>query len=156
MHNIILYPEKMNIHRSNYKYISDFKIYPKSKLVDSNGDVIEYLNPIKDKNICIKTASKKFFLPQEKYRGFISRSCMYMLATYPSYKDNILNDVISPYTILTWHHQYPVTEFEIYKNNRIFEYQNNKNEFICNPKLLVDVMEDILDMNIDIFKNYKY
>ena len=33
MHNIILYPEKMNLHRSNYEYISDFKLYPNSKFL---------------------------------------------------------------------------------------------------------------------------
>ena len=156
MHNIILYPEKMNLHRSNFEYISDFKLYPNSKLIDNNGEVMNYIEPIKDNNICIKTASKRFFLPQKKYRGFISRSCMYVLTSYPLYKDHIFDNVINPYTLLTWHHQYPVTEFERYKNNKIYEYQKNKNEFICDPKLLVEIMEDILDIDISIFKNFKY
>tara|TARA_B100000886_G_scaffold305233_1_gene236872 strand:+ start:682 stop:1350 length:669 start_codon:yes stop_codon:yes gene_type:complete len=156
MHNIILYPEKMNLHRSNYEYISDFKLYPNSKLIDCNGEVVDYIEPIEDNNVCIKTSSKRYFLPQKKYRGLISRSCMYVLTTYPKYKDDILNNVINPYTLLTWHHQYPVTDFEIYKNNKIYEYQKNKNEFICDPKLLVEVMQDILDIDIAIFKNFIY
>ena len=156
MHNIILYPEKMNLHRSNFEYISDFKIYPNSKLIDTNGEIINYVNPINDKNICIKTSSKKYFLPEAKYKGLISRSCMYILSSYPSYKEIILKNVINPFTLLTWHHQHPVTEFERYKNDKIYEFQGNKNEFICNPKLLVDVMEDILNTEIKVFKNYKY
>ena len=40
---------------------------------------------------------------------------MYFLTSYPKYRDVILEDVIDPYTILTWHHQYPVSEFEKYK-----------------------------------------
>ena len=156
MHNIILYPEKMNLHRSNFEYISDFKLYPSSKLINNKGEVFDYIEPIQDSNVCIKTSSKRYFLPEKKYRGLISRSCMYVLTTYPKYKDDILNNVINPYTLLTWHHQHPITDFEIYKNNKIYEYQKNKNEFICNPKLLVDVMQDMLDIDLSIFKKFIY
>lgn len=156
MHNIILYPAKMNLHRSNYEYISNFVIYPNSKLIDSSGNEIEYIEPIKDQNICIKTSNKRYFLPEKKYRGLISRSCMYVLSTYSEYKDHILNNVINPYTLLTWHHQYPVTEFEKKKNDKIFEQQGNRNEFISKPELLTLEMEDILNTRFKAYEKYKY
>ena len=37
LHNIILYPAKVNMHRSNFKYISDFTIYEDSIILDKNG-----------------------------------------------------------------------------------------------------------------------
>ena len=37
MHNIILYPEKLNLHRSNYKFTPNPNIFPTSKLLDDMG-----------------------------------------------------------------------------------------------------------------------
>ena len=81
---------------------------------------------------------------------------MYFLYTYPKYTNKILKDIIDPYTILTWHHQYPVSEFEIYKNYEIAKIQGNKNMFINNPQLLVPEMEVILEKDLSVFNNYKY
>jgi endonuclease I len=158
MHNLFYYPSKMNTHRSNYKYISDLKFYEKSTLIDENGNRIKYEYPIdlEKNNICIKTANKQYFLPCEKYRGEIARASMYFLSTYPDYKNLILNDVIDPYTILTWHHQYPVSEFEKYKNSRIYDYQGNNNIFVSEPKLLKDYMEEILNTNLDFYNDYSF
>ena len=81
---------------------------------------------------------------------------MYFLSTYPDYKNVILNDVIDPYTILTWHHQYPVSEFEKYKNSKIYYYQGNNNIFVLEPKLLKDYMEEILNTNLDFYNDYLF
>ena len=156
MHNIILYPSKMNIHRSNYKYISNNIFYKDSKLIDGNGNCIDYLEPIKNNEYCIKTNYKKYFVPCEKYRGQISRACMYVCNTYPKYKDVIFEKVIDPYTILTWHHEYPVNDFEREKNSKIFEYQKNNNQYITNPDRLVEHMDYLINVNLDFYKKYKY
>tara|TARA_Y100000991_G_C21920068_1_gene326111 strand:- start:110 stop:799 length:690 start_codon:yes stop_codon:yes gene_type:complete len=156
MHNLFYYPTKLNTHRSNYKYISDFKFYEKSMLLDDKGNSIQYEYPIKlDKEkICIKTANKKLFLPCEKYRGEIARASMYFLACYPNFKDIILNNVIDPYTIITWHHEYPVNDFEIHKNEIIFDHQGNHNVFVKEPGLLKEYMEKILNIELCFYKKY--
>jgi len=155
LHNLILYPSKVNIHRSNFKYISDFKIYEDSKILDGYGNICNYDKPLHD-NFYIKNSKKKYFLPNNKFKGIISRAAMYFLYTYPKYTNKILKDIIDPYTILTWHHQYPVSEFEIYKNYEIAKIQGNKNMFINNPQLLVPEMEVILEKDLSVFNNYKY
>jgi endonuclease I len=158
MHNLFYYPTKLNTHRSNYKYISDFKFYEKSMLLDDKGNYIQYEYPIifNKEKICIKTANKKLFLPCEKYRGEIARASMYFLTTYPSFKEIILNNVIDPYTIITWHHEYPVNDFELHKNEKILEQQGNQNIFVTNPNLLTKYMEEILDTNIFFFNKYYF
>lgn len=158
MHNLIFYPSKINLHRSNYKYISDFKFFEKSILLDEEGKEIKYICPLRNasENICIKTAKRKYFLPSEKYRGAIARATMYFLITYPEYKDEILKEVIDPFTILTWHHEYPVSEFEIIKNKKVLEQQGNNNIFVTHPELLVEYMEEILHTDLDLYDEYKY
>ncbi len=155
LHNLIMYPSKVNIHRSNYKYISDLKIFDDSVILDENGNENKYYKPL-SKNFCIKNSKRKIFLPSDKFKGDISRAAMYFLYTYPNYKDIILKDVIDPYTILTWHHQFPVSDFEIYKSEEIEKLQGNKNIFIDKPEILVPKMEDILQKDLSIFNDYKY
>ena len=104
----------------------------------------------------LKGKKKRLFIPNKIYRGEISRACMYFLTTYPEYKDMILDKVIDPYTILTWHHKYPVNELEYDKELIVKEKQGNNNDFIKNPAILVPVMEDILKKKLDFFKNYDY
>lgn len=155
LHNLIMYPYKINIHRSNYKYISDIKIFDDSVILDENGNEDKYYGPL-SKDFCIKNSKRKIFLPSDKFKGDISRAAMYFLYTYPNYKDKILKDVIDPYTILTWHHQFPVSDFEIYKSEEIEKVQGNKNIFIDKPELLVPKMEVILEKDLSIFNDYRY
>ena len=156
MHNIILYPSRVNLHRSNYKYISDYKLYPNSKLLNDIGNEIEYTSKISDSDINIKTNKNKTFYPSGKYHGYIARSSMYFLSVYPSYQDIIFNKIIDPYTILFWHCENPITNFEKEKNELVYSLQGNKNMFISEPKLLVKEMERILGENLSIYKNYDF
>ncbi len=156
MHNLIWYPSKINTHRSNYKYMYDLNFNENSILLDKEGNKILYKKPIGDTDISIKSNKNRLFIPNKLYRGEISRACMYFLTTYPEYKDLILKNVLDPYTLLTWHHEYPVTESEYNKENVIKSFQGNNNDFIKNPAILVPVMEDILKKKLDFFKSYEY
>lgn len=156
IHNLILYPCNVNMHRSNYKYVSDFKLYDKSYILDHSGNKIDYRKPMEDLDIYIKTNERHLFLPRKQYRGEISRACMYFINTYPNYKDVILNKVIDPYTLLTWHHEYPVQYYEKEKNNVVNTLQENRNIYVSYPELLVLDMELLLNKDLSIFKKYKY
>ena len=114
MHNILIYPKMLNIHRSNYKYINDETIYDESIILDKLGNITndEYNSKINS----IKTAPKKIFCPNEIYRGEISRSCMYFMYTYDKYGEMIINEVIDVNTLLLWNELYPVTDFDLFKN----------------------------------------
>ena len=158
MHNLIYYPSRLNLHRSNYKYVADSNYYDNSLLIDEKGNEIFYESPklILDDQLGIKTSNKKIFSPPYKYRGEIARASMYFLFTYDFLRNIIFEEVIDPYTILSWHHQYPVNDFEIYKNIIIKEHQGNDNIFVLQPKLVKDYMEEILKIDLKIYKNYKY
>ena len=58
LHNIFPLPSKVNIHRSNYKYDSDPKYYPDSKLIDGTGETVPFQSQSENKfqkNILSKT-----------------------------------------------------------------------------------------------------
>ena len=138
MHNIILYPNQMNLHRSNYKYVDEDKYYNELTILDNKGNVVKERNQIID--ISIKNNRMKTFVPVKKYRGSIARSCMYFINQYPEYESIILDKVIDAKTILTWHTQYPVTKFEYQKNNVIKDLQGNNNIYVIKPiKLIYDI-----------------
>ena len=156
-----LFVDIYNIDKKNTDFTIEHvipKFYEKSVLIDDNGNRIKYEYPIDfdTNNVCIKTSNKNYFLPCRKYRGEIARASMYFLSTYPKYKDIIFENVIEPYTILTWHHQYPVSEFEKYKDSRIYDYQGNHNIFVSEPKLLRKYMEEILEENLNFYDNYLF
>ena len=152
MHNIILFPNKLNVHRSNYKFISDFKVFSDSKILDSSGYTVN-IKLVSNNDISIKTNSQKSFYPSRKYQGEIARATMYFLKVYPEYQKIIFENIINPYTILTWHYQNPVKNFEIEKNNFINNLQGNDNHYIIKSDNLVYDMETILNVDLKVFKN---
>ena len=96
------------------------------------------------------------FHPPDKFKGIIARSSMYFISAYPEFKDDILERIIDPYTLLNWHHQFPVSKLELKKNLEIFKIQQNSNIYITNPEVLVLNMEEILGENLNIFKDYNF
>lgn len=154
MHNLILYPKCLNSHRSNYKYVSDPKIYDESIILNKKGDKVNFIKPLQ-KNNSIKNNKMRIFHPNEQYKGQIARACMYFIHVY-NWSDIIFRHVIDPYTILLWHHQYPVSDFENKKNKIILSYQGNENKYVSNPKRLVSDMESLLNTKLNSFKQYIY
>ncbi len=81
------------------------------------------------------------------FRGDVARICFYMYVRYGRYDDEItlnlssdINDMDSSTmgnlsTLLQWNTEDPVDEFETQRNNRIYEYQGNRNPFIDYPNL---------------------
>ena len=79
------------------------------------------------------------FYPGDEYKGDVARIIMYMYTRYPSqcaannvgYGSNIHNSNI-PDIFLEWNEADPVSDFETARNNKIAEYQGNRNPFIDN------------------------
>lgn len=95
------------------------------------------------------------YYPGDNHRGDVARILLYMAVRY---KD-ILTLVETPggetyvprgaqmgklSLLLDWHNADPVDEFEINRNQVIFEYQGNRNPFIDHPELFERVYQEIL------------
>lgn len=53
-------------------------------------------------------------------------------------------------TLLAWHHEDPVSDWEIRRNNRVYNYQNNRNPFIDHPDFVGRVWEGVNSDDITI------
>ena len=83
------------------------------------------------------------FEPPAIYKGAVARSYFYLATAYWNEwdccdTDGVDGSDIKPWmeTILrSWHNTYPVSDFEINRNNKIYStYQHNRNPFIDNPQ----------------------
>ena len=142
MHNLLIYPNKMNIYRSNFKMVSKINIDENSKILNEKGILINYNKIIYDK-YCISNYNKKLFYPCKKYHGEIARACAYFIYKYPYYKDIIFEDIISPETIINWNNN-NISLFEYKKNYLIYNLQGDTNIFISNNTLLNLFIKEIL------------
>lgn len=74
------------------------------------------------------------------FRGNVARILFYMATRYDLLElnddCNIENDTSMSKlsTLLEWNELEPVDDFEIQRNNRIYEYQGNKNPYIVYPE----------------------
>ncbi len=82
------------------------------------------------------------FYPGDEWKGDVARMLMYMYLRYPSQCEAIIVGVgPSTYSIsadmpdvfLEWNAEDPVSEFEIQRNEVIYQNQGNRNPFIDNP-----------------------
>ncbi len=81
------------------------------------------------------------FEPIDEYKGDFARSYFYMLTCYMNRVDDwsspmLSGDDFSTWArnlLLDWHHDDPVSDKEINRNNEAHDYQNNRNPFIDNP-----------------------
>lgn len=132
---------------SNYNFS-----VPQSSITTYNGDKGTYVG----RNGNIPGGSLKVFEPLDQYKGDIARAMFYMPARYYTYVDTLHPKLTlvngspaavtaSPTqaglagdlaTLLQWHELDPVDEYEIHRNNLIYNnYQLNRNPFIDFPEL---------------------
>jgi len=93
---------------------------------------------------CWYTASA--WEPGPKVKGQVARILFYMATRYEGDNDELDLELIDelnnyPYplfgklsTLLEWNNQYPPSDFERRRNERIYEVQQNRNPFIDNPE----------------------
>ncbi|MBF7071909.1 ExeM/NucH family extracellular endonuclease [Glaciecola sp. MH2013] len=91
------------------------------------------------------------FEPRAEVKGDVARMMLYMDTRYEaggSYTDLVLVNRITSTgtptlgklcTLLNWHYGDPVSDFELNRNERIYQYQGNRNPFIDNPQLVDEI-----------------
>ena len=75
--------------------------------------------------------------PGDNHRGDVARILFYMDIRWGSETD--LSKIGYLNTLITWHEVDPVDEFEINRNNVIYNSQGNRNPFIDHPELVNEV-----------------
>lgn len=86
-----------------------------------------------------RTKNSSYYEPPKSAKGDVARSLFYMAIRYNalSLKNGVggnqqMGDLA---TLLKWHEEDPVDDYEMHRNNVIFEWQNNRNPFIDHPDL---------------------
>ncbi|RKY54405.1 MAG: hypothetical protein DRP93_05140 [Candidatus Neomarinimicrobiota bacterium] len=83
--------------------------------------------------------------PRDEVKGDIARSMFYMTVRYEGDNDELDLELVdyTPTsgpnfgklsTLLAWHVQDPVSDFERTRNDRVYSYQHNRNPFIDHPE----------------------
>lgn len=140
MHNLILYPIKLNIHRNNYKIVDANVIMKEPHFItylDKYGEQIRHV-PSYIEQYAMKDTIRKLFNPLDIHKGEIARVCAYMCITYP-YLKAIMNKFVFDYkTILEWNERFPPNDYEYQRNDFVLFHQKNENIFISKPDLMDD------------------
>ncbi|WP_277586723.1 endonuclease [Psychrobacillus antarcticus] len=119
---------------------------PTDVQVNSSRGNLDFDNggsPVNNCNGCYKDGDS--FEPPNHVKGDVARILFYMATRYEAGDkvDLELNDKVNngstPYhgklsTLLKWHEQDPVDEFELNRNDVIQEWQGNRNPFIDHPE----------------------
>ena len=140
MHNLILYPIKLNIHRNNYKIVDRKGLLQQPHFItylDKYGEPLSNI-PTPLDQYAIKDTIRKLFHPLDIHKGEIARVCAYMCITYPHLK-SIMNTFVFDYTtMLEWNEQFPPNDYEHERNDFVLFHQKNENIFISKPYLMDD------------------
>ncbi|MBM7453569.1 putative repeat protein (TIGR02543 family) [Acholeplasma morum] len=133
-------------------------VWPQSLLGEDAGSTINSasdLHNLKPSDKSINTSrSNKWFGPsttpysyapnRQEIKGDIARILFYMDIRYDRLSLVNLTGVVTPYTyqmgdlatLLLWHAEDPVDDFERNRNNVIYGYQGNRNPFVDYPELV--------------------
>lgn len=71
------------------------------------------------------------FMPREDHRGKVARAYFYFSTRY-----NIGIPDGQEKTIKEWHEKYPVTQEERERNDKVFQFQGNRNPFVDRPEFV--------------------
>ena len=95
------------------------------------------------------------YFPGDQDKGDVARILFYMVIRYPQLQlvEEVLeNDPDTNYTpagakmsilsyLIQWHYEDPVDDYELHRNEVIYEYQNNRNPFIDHPEFVEKIFE---------------
>lgn len=83
--------------------------------------------------------ARMIFYMATRYEGKNGDPDLYLIDSLP--QDKYTNDPVHARlsTLLEWHHEDPVDDFERNRNEVIYSYQNNRNPFIDHPEWATDI-----------------
>lgn len=123
LHHLFACEPSCNSSRSNYPY-DDFQDYvPEARI-----------SGVKDG--CGKSDSGKF--EPEYGKGIVARATLYFLTRYPN---TIQQELTNLPLLLEWHNRFPVSRYEMHRNQAIQELQGNRNPFIDYPELVEQILK---------------
>jgi len=73
------------------------------------------------------------FEPRDVHKGQVARAMMYFVIRYQDYSNHFAGQAS---ILRTWHETYPTTALEEDRNDRIDQYQGNRNPFIDYPQFV--------------------
>ncbi|MFA8434554.1 MAG: endonuclease [Marinifilaceae bacterium] len=89
-----------------------------------------------------RTSTTNFYEPPQSAKGDVARSLLYMEIRYnnlniiENYGTSGSKSIGKLSTLLKWHKEDPVDDFEKHRNNVVYDWQNNRNPFIDYPQLV--------------------
>lgn len=133
--------------KNSAKYDDCHNLHASYKPVNEKRGNLDFDNVKDVSNVITDTYGNKYissgsyacYEPRDSVKGDCARTIFYMLACYsdlsgvstiPSSGSSFGNIK----TLLAWNELDPVSDFEINRNNIVYEYQGNKNPFIDNPE----------------------
>lgn len=110
----------------------------------------------------IAGASQNAFEPADEYKGDFARTYLYMFTCYQNLKwkytwmvyESSTYPTIKPWAVdllLKWHHDDPVSQKEIQRNNAVYAIQGNRNPFVDYPRLADFVWGDSVDYTFHLY-----
>lgn len=121
-----------------------------------------YYNNTTTDNILGHTLQANAYYPGDQDIGDVARILLYMVIRYEflGLTDNLTLLSEKAYTkeaanmgllsvLLDWHNNDPVDNFELNRNEIIYQYQNNRNPFIDHPELFEEVYNHYLSIDAD-------
>lgn len=135
---------------SAYAYTDIHHLRPSDESINSERGSLEFNEggvPTKESPEAgnKKDPQRGTFEPRDAVKGDIARSMFYMATRYegkdpitPDLEINVGNNSPTSHlgdlcTLLKWHKQDPVDDFEKQRHEKIYSIQNNRNPFIDNP-----------------------
>jgi endonuclease I len=96
------------------------------------------------------------FEPIDEFKGDIARCLLYFATCYENLINNWTYDMFNGTSnqvftntfkniLLTWHNADPVSNYEIAKNNRVYQFQNNRNPYIDHPEYVASIWGNVLN-----------
>jgi endonuclease I len=138
MHNLLVIPTRLNVHRNNYRYTTTTGPDTDWATLDALGYLCNSTFP---KAYAHKNVRRQLFVPPVEWRGRIARKVCYMIATYPIMTHTIVTRVLCPRLIRHWNDQYPVTDDERHEEAVVASIQKNRNRFVVSPLLVNATIE---------------
>lgn len=154
-HHLMPTDGKVNGMRNNY-YYGEVK---NATYTSKNGSKLG--------SSAVEGYSGTVFEPINEFKGDIARIYFYFVTRYqskiPGFKDYMwttsnYKNLKEPFLsmLIKWHEQDPVSQYEIDRNNAVYDYQGNRNPFVDHPEWVAQIFGSILSVDDNGFsKNYK-